>query len=149
MAHTMFRTVVKYLFIAWMLCLHSGLASFAAGAFPTPVETPNESFPCATHNCGCRNANDCLTDCCCFPKTKLNKPVLECCPNEITSPAPINLFLQRACRGSTEDTPCIPVHFSAILSRDIINFSLTEEACFFKDKRLYPSFNSDIHNPPD
>lgn len=33
------------------------------------TEVQKEAFACALHKCGCKNALQCRTNCCCFPKT--------------------------------------------------------------------------------
>jgi hypothetical protein len=48
-----------------------------AGGFPLPsplgaLATSNEAFPCRDHACGCRDARQCWTDCCCYsPRERL------------------------------------------------------------------------------
>lgn len=37
-------------------------------------------FPCAGHDCGCLTAEDCRTDCCCFPVTR--PAARSCCSAE-------------------------------------------------------------------
>lgn len=45
--------------------VRQGLASLAKAG----TEVRKEAFACALHKCGCKNAQQCRTSCCCFPKS--------------------------------------------------------------------------------
>ncbi|MGQ3685709.1 MAG: hypothetical protein ACUBOA_12010 [Candidatus Loosdrechtia sp.] len=48
------------IFLSLMLC-SSGVTTMNS------LRKPDE-FPCKDHDCGCKSADDCRTNCCCFPQ---------------------------------------------------------------------------------
>jgi hypothetical protein len=64
--NTLRRPIRQRLFAAVALCAYSA----AAFGLPLPAAaTPREAgepFPCMGHACGCRTAEQCWTNCCCF-----------------------------------------------------------------------------------
>ena len=63
------------------------------------------SFPCAGHGCACATAQQCLSDCCCFPAAPVQMSCHETAPVETAA----SVLLQAGCQGSTDDELAAPV----------------------------------------
>jgi hypothetical protein len=93
---------------AWYAVATTGAFYLAFDAFASRTKTVAvAAFPCARHACDCRNASQCLEDCCCFPLVLDPAPA---CPMHADAPEPsqpvttnVAAIFVAACAGGTDD----------------------------------------------
>jgi hypothetical protein len=57
-------------------------------------------FPCAGHDCGCKTAEQCQTQCCCFPKVAQKPACPSCTSHESDGPITVRVTYLSAARCS-------------------------------------------------
>lgn len=58
-----------FIFAVCYLIFSTGIAFIVLDKILPQTKTLTDtSFPCAYHDCGCKTAEQCRTNCCCFPK---------------------------------------------------------------------------------
>jgi hypothetical protein len=84
---------------AWYATAATGLLFPLLDRLAPITKIAKGDFPCATHDCGCATAEQCRTQCCCFP----NEPSPEGCPSCHEEKAVAVTYLSALkCSGSTD-----------------------------------------------
>jgi hypothetical protein len=91
------RTLLRRFASAALIVVYSCLGLPVLGRYAAPAGGALD-YPCAAHQCGCRSAEQCRTDCCCFPVE-----VVSCCTSARDGSEPAGVGLDAHCTGPVGD----------------------------------------------